>query len=141
MPRISGYVKKGFKVRDKNEDKNNMLMSFRIDHEKLLEKHKAIWTKIEDLTNIELIALLAYDDRYIKTKIITYGNKLFANFGGLHVPKDDIKSKSFTVIATESLLVYQSKYYLQVHFDRCAYKIVNKQMIDYLDENLMNVVS
>ena len=86
-----------------------MLMSFRIDYEKLLEKYKAIWTKIEDLTNIELIALLACDDRYIKTKIITYGNKLFTNFDGLHVTKDDVKCKSFTVIATESLLVYQSK--------------------------------
>ena len=29
-------------------------MSFRIDDEKLLEKYKAIWTRIEDLKNIEL---------------------------------------------------------------------------------------
>ena len=45
MPKMSGYVKT-FKV----EDKNNKLMSFRWD-EKLLEKYKAIWTKIEDLKN------------------------------------------------------------------------------------------
>ena len=32
-------------------------MSFRIDDEKLLEKCKAIWTKIEDLRSIELNAL------------------------------------------------------------------------------------
>ena len=37
-------------------------MSFRIDDEKLLEKYKTIWTKIEDLKNIELNALLIYDD-------------------------------------------------------------------------------
>ena len=41
---MSGYVKK-FKV----EDKINKLMSFRIDDEKILEKYKAILTKIEDL--------------------------------------------------------------------------------------------
>ena len=29
-------------------------MSFRIYNEKLLEKHKTIWTNIEDLRNIEL---------------------------------------------------------------------------------------
>ena len=29
-------------------------MSFRIDDEKLLKKYKAIWTRIEDLKNIEL---------------------------------------------------------------------------------------
>ena len=29
-------------------------MSFRIDDEKLLKKYKTIWTRIEDLKNIEL---------------------------------------------------------------------------------------
>ena len=43
MPKISGYVE-AFKVKEGN----NKLMSFRIDFEKLLEKYKAIWTKIED---------------------------------------------------------------------------------------------
>ena len=44
MPKISGHVKT-FKV----IEGGNKLMSFRIDDEKLLEKYKAIWTKIEDL--------------------------------------------------------------------------------------------
>ena len=33
--------------------------------EQLLEKYKAFWTKIEDLKNIELSALLGYNNRYI----------------------------------------------------------------------------
>ena len=37
-------------------------MSFHINDEKLLEKYKAIWTKIEDLKNIKLNALPDYDD-------------------------------------------------------------------------------
>ena len=32
---------------------NNKLMFFCIDNEKLLEKYKAIWTKIEDLKEIK----------------------------------------------------------------------------------------
>ena len=64
-------------------------MSFRIDNEKLLEKYKAIWTKIEDLKNIKLIALPVYDDRYIKTKIRTFGDKVYTNFHGLNVPEND----------------------------------------------------
>ena len=47
IPKLSGYVKT-FKV----EDKISKLMSFRIDDQKLLEKYKAIWTKIEDFKNI-----------------------------------------------------------------------------------------
>ena len=52
------------------------------------------------------------------------------------VLEDDIECESFTVISIDSLLVYENKYYLQVYLDNCAYKIVNKQMTDYLDENL-----
>ena len=40
-------------------------MSFHIDHDTLMEKYKPIWTKIEDLKDIELNALPLYDDRYI----------------------------------------------------------------------------
>ena len=52
----------------KMNKKNSKLMSFQIDGGKLLEKYKTIWTKIEDLKNIELNALPVYDDRCIKTK-------------------------------------------------------------------------
>ena len=60
MPKMSGYVKTV-----KAEDKNNKLMSFRIDDEKLLEKYKAIFTKIKDLKDIELNTLPVHDDRHI----------------------------------------------------------------------------
>ena len=115
---MSGYVKT-FKV----EDKINKLMSFRIDNEALLEKNKTIWTKIED-------------DRFMKTKIRTYGDKFYTNIRGLNVPEDDIECESFTVISIDSLLVYENKYYSQVYLDNCAYKIINKQLTDYLDENI-----
>ena len=42
---MNGYVKT-FKVKDGDKDKNNKLMSFCVDDEKLLKKCKAIWTKI-----------------------------------------------------------------------------------------------
>ena len=53
LSKMSGYVKT-FKVKDRDKDTNNNLTSFRIDDEKLLEIYKIIWTKIEDLKNIEL---------------------------------------------------------------------------------------
>ena len=43
MPKMSRYFKT-FKVKEVH----NMLMFFRIDDEKLLQKDKGIWTKIED---------------------------------------------------------------------------------------------
>ena len=110
-------------------------MSFRINHKKLSGNYKANWTKIEDLKNIELNALPVYDDRYLKTKIRTYGHKVYTNFCGLNVPEDNIECESFTVISIDSLLVNEKKYYLQVYLDNCPYKIVSKQMKNYLDRN------
>ena len=52
------------------------------------------------------------------------------------MPEDGVECKSFTVISIDSLLVYDSKYYLQVYLDNCAYKVVDNQRIDYLDDNL-----
>ena len=81
-------------------------------------------------------ALSVYDDRYIKTKIRTYGDKVYCNFPSLNVPEDDVDCESFTVISIDSLPVYESKYYQQVYLGNCVYKSVNTQMLDYLDENL-----
>ena len=64
------------------------------------------------------------------------------NFRGLNVPEYHIECESFyrmwtfTVISIDSILVYKNKYYLQVYLDNCAYRISNKQMTDYLDDNL-----
>ena len=62
----------------KVEDKMSKLMSFRIDDEKLLQKY---WRReeIEDLKNIEFDALPVYDDRYMKTKIRKYDDKVYTN--------------------------------------------------------------
>ena len=49
-----------------NKNKSNKFMSLCIDDNKLLEKHKTIWIKIEDFKIIELDALPVYDCRYIK---------------------------------------------------------------------------
>ena len=42
------------KVEINIKTKNNKLMLFTTNYERLLEKYKPIWTKIEDLKNIEL---------------------------------------------------------------------------------------
>ena len=47
LPKISVYVKT-FKVKDRDKNKNNKLMSFHIGNDKILENYKTIWTKIED---------------------------------------------------------------------------------------------
>ena len=52
------------------------------------------------------------------------------------MPEDGVECEYFTIISIDSLLVYENKFYLQVYLDNCAYKILNTQMKDYLDDNL-----
>ena len=76
------------------------------------------------------------DDKYIKTKITAYSDKVYTKFHGLNVPEDGVEYEFITIISTDSLLVYENKYYLQVYLDNYAYKIVDRQVTDYLDDNL-----
>ena len=64
LPKMNEYIKT-FK------EKNNKLVTLRIDDDKLLEKYKTIWPKIEDLEIIELNALPVNND--IKNKTRSYG--------------------------------------------------------------------
>ena len=88
------------------------------------------------MQNVELNALLVYDNRYMKTKIKTYGNNVYTNFRDLNVLKDGVECEPFTIISIDSLFAYENKYYQQVSLDNCTYKIVDKQMTDDLHDNL-----
>ena len=75
-------------------------------------------------------------NKYIKAKIRTCAEIFYTTFCGLNMPEDDIECESFTVISIDYLLVYDEKYYLQIYLENFLYKIMNKQITDYLDENL-----
>ena len=127
---MSGYVKKFKHKSDDNNNNNNKLMSLNTADNKLLEKHKTIWTKIGDLKNIELDTLSVCDGSYIKTKIRTHGDKVYANCRSLILPEDGVEFESFSGICIDSLLVYDNQFYLQVYLDNCTYKTVDKQTIN-----------
>ena len=50
--------------------------------------------------------------------------------------EDDVEYESFTATFIDALNVHEHKYYLLVYLDNCTYKIVNKQMGDYLKQNV-----
>ena len=120
----------------KDGDKNNKLKSFHINDEKLWEKYKTVWVKIEVLKNVELNAAPIYADGYIKTKIRTCSDNFYTKFCRLNVTEDAVECESFKIISFDYLLVYDNKFYKQVYLDNCAYKIINTQMVDYRDDDL-----
>ena len=83
-------------------------------------------------------ALPVYDNKYIKTKKRSCGDKVYNNFRGLNEPEDGAECESFTVISIDSLLVYGNKYYLEVYLDNCAYKTVDCRLVDQFNERTFN---
>ena len=68
---------------------SNKTMSFKISDNKLLKKYAKIWKKVRNLLNIKFDSEPVYgdNDKYIKTKIEIYGNKVNTNFQGKKVQK------------------------------------------------------
>ena len=73
LPQMIGYV---------NNFDSNKAMSFHVGDNKLLKKYNKIWEKISNLMNIEFDSEPVYGDnnKYIKTKIKLYGDKVNTNF-------------------------------------------------------------
>ena len=62
---------------------------------KLLKKYTKIWKKISSLINKEFDSEPVYgdSDKYIKTKIKSYGDKINTNFQGRKIPKENTSYK------------------------------------------------
>ena len=52
--------------------------------------------------------------------------------------EDGVECKSFTIVSIDSLLVHENKYELIVYLDNFANKIVNNEILDFLD-NLFEI--
>ena len=81
LPQMKGYVK----CFDSNKT-----MSFKVSDNELLKKHKKIWKKFCSLMKIEFDGepVFGDNDKYIKTHIKLYGDKVNTNFQGKKIPKE-----------------------------------------------------
>ena len=66
-------------------------MSFKVSDNKLLKKYNKIWERVSNLMNIKFHSKPVYgdNDKYIKTKLKLYGNKINKNFQGKKIPKEN----------------------------------------------------
>ena len=79
---------------------SNKTMSFKVIDNKLLKKYKKIWEKIGNLLNIEFDSEPVYGDvdKYKKTKIKMYGDRVNSNFQGQKVPHENASYKCTSLI-------------------------------------------
>ena len=110
-------------------------MSFKVNDNKLLKKYNKIWEKISNLMNIEFDREPVYgdNDKYIKTKIKTYEDRVNTNFQGKKVPKENASYKCLSLIMSNSVIRVNKKYDPQTLLEDCKYVIRKNKM-----ENLNN---
>ena len=97
---------------------NNKTMSFRIVDYNSLKKYTKIWERVSNLMNIEFDSEPVYgdNDKYIKTKIKMYGDKVNISFQDKEVPKENTSYDCLSLIILDSAIRVNKKYYSQTLF-------------------------
>ena len=104
-------------------------MFFNINDNELLNIYKKIWENISNLINIECHNEPVYgdNDKYIKAKIILYGDKINTNFQGKKriskYQKRISPYKCLSLIMVDSVIRANKKYYPQILLEECKYEI------------------
>ena len=85
---------------------SNKTMSFKVIDNKLLKKYTQIWERVSNLVNMKFDseALYGDNDKYIKTKIKSYGNKINTNFQGKEIPKEKALYTCLSLIMSDPVV-------------------------------------
>ena len=113
-------------------------MSFKVIDKKLLKKYTKIWERINSLMNTEFDTESVYgdNDKYIKTKIKSYGDKVNTNFQGNKIPKENATYKCLSLIMLDSVIRVNKKYYPQTLLEECKYIIKNNKTENLINDDL-----
>ena len=82
-----------------------IVMPFKVSDQKLFKKNTKMWEQFSNLMNIEFDSEPVYgnNDKYIKTKIKSYGNKANRNFQSNKIPEENTSYKCLSLIMIGSV--------------------------------------
>ena len=63
------------------------------------------------------------NDKYIKTKIKSYGDKINTNIQGKKIPKENTSYKSLSLIMLDSIIRVNKKHYPQTLLEEYKYEV------------------
>ena len=110
-------------------DKNNKYKIFLVNDKEVLKRYSEIWTKIKSLIKKEFNSELVYNDKYIKTKIKIYNDRVYTNFQHNKIPKDNEYYTCLFVALLDSIFVNSDKeYYPQILLQECIFAVKNKNI-------------
>ena len=75
-------------------------------------------------------------DKYIKTKIKLYGDKINTNFQGKKIPNENASYKCLPLIMLDSVIRSNNKYYPQTLLEECKFEIKKNKMENLINDDL-----
>ena len=105
---------------------SNKAMSFKVSDNKLLMEYIKTREKVSNLMNIKFDSEPVYgdNDKYIKTKIKLYGDKINTNFQDKKIPKENASYKCLSLTMLDSVIRENKKYYPQTLLEECKCKMI-----------------
>ena len=94
--------------------------------------------KISNLLDIKFDSQPVYGDgeKYIKTKIKMYGDRVNTNFQGKKVPKENASYKCLSLIMLDSVIRANKNFYPQTLLQECKYAIRKNKMENFVNNDL-----
>ena len=108
-------------------------MPSKVGDKKLLRKYNKIWEKISNLMNIKFDSEPLYgdNDKYIKTKMKMYDDRVNTNFQGKKIPKKNVLYKCL-----DNVIRVNKKCYPQTLLEECKYVIRKNRMENLINDDL-----
>ena len=106
--------------------------------EKLLKKYTKIFERVSNFMKIEFDSEPVYgdSDKYIKTEIKSYGDKINTNFQGKKIPKENASYKCLSLTLLDSVIRANKRYYSQIFLEECKYEIKKSKMENFINDDL-----
>ena len=76
------------------------------------------------------------NNKHIKTKIKSYGDKVNTNFQGKNIPKQNASYKCLSLIMLGSVIRANKKYYPQTFLEECKYEIKKNKTENVINDDL-----
>ena len=76
------------------------------------------------------------NDKYIKTKIKIYEEKVNINFQGKKIPKENTSCKCLSLIMLDSAVRVNKKHYPQTLLEQCKYEIKKTKVENLINDDL-----
>ena len=127
LPQLSGLIK--------YFENNKKIMSFLADDD-LIFKYNKIWKKIKKLLGVEFDSQPVYDEKYIKTRVKTFEDKVITKYTDNEIEKERTHYSCIAVICADPVIKLGKENYSQVNLEQCKFRLKKKKNNDLLDYEL-----